>query len=322
MIFLKHHHFEYLGTILLVVVVLVISLSSGSADIEKNHFNNGEVSFDYPSHWQQINLSDSKVVALEDPNSGFKLGVSMKLAPQGWVKPENFINNLSNSSEYGLKLLNHEKIMINGVLAYENTYQIGTDQNMSQIKEVWLEKNKVIYSVIFFNPSGARKDFLKNLVNSNQQEIDMVLESFTVSYLQNPDDKVWGEISVPSQGISWKIRSDTVNEYNSVYHYPESSYTGFNGTVGILGHHTLYSAPFANVNLLGTGEEVIIKDYLTQKTYIYEVTSVGDIKWDYKYNPIDFPMGSPELTLVTCWPPGTDQGAYMVHARLKSIEIL
>jgi sortase A len=304
------------------MVILAISLSSGSADIEKNHFSNGEVSFDYPSHWQQINISDSKVITLEDPNSGFKLGVSSEVAPQEWVKPENFINNLSESGEYKLKLLKHEKKMINDILAYENTYQLGADQNMSQIQEVWLEKNNVIYSIIFVHPSGAREDFLKNLVNSNQQEVDMVLESFTVSDLQHPDAKVWGEISVPSQGINWNIRSDTVNEYDSVYHYPESSYTGFNGTVGLLGHHTSYSAPFANVHLLKTGEQVIIKDYLTQKTYIYEVTSVGDIKWDYKYNPIDFPMGNPELTLVTCWPPGTDQGAYMVHAQLKSIELL
>jgi sortase A len=319
---LKRHYFEFIGAILIGTVILAVSLSSGTAGVEKSHFSNVEVSFDYPSHWQQMNLSDSKLVTFEDPNSGFKFEISREVAPQGWERPENFINNLSESGEYKLKLLKHEKIMVNGTLADENTYELETDQNISQIKEVWLEKNNATYSIIFINPSGARGDFLKNLLNSNQQEIDMVMESFSVSDFQPPDDNVWGEISFPSQGISWKIRSDTVNEYNSVYHYPESFYPGFNGTVGLLGHHTLYSAPFANVHLLKIGEEVIIKDYLTQKIYIYEVTSVGDIKWDYKYNPIDFPLGNPELTLVTCWPPGTDQGAFMVHARLKAIEIL
>lgn len=304
------------------IIVLAISLSFSSVDTEKAHFNNEEISFDYPSNWQQVNSSDSKVIILEEPNSRFKLEVNIEVTPQEWVKPENFINKLSESGEYRLKLLKHEKRKINGTLAYENTYQLGGLQDMIQIREVWLEKNNVIYSIIFVNPHKARENFLKNSINSNQHEIDMVLESFTVSNLQHLDDRVWGEILIPSQGTSWKIRSDTVNEYNSVYHYPESSYTGFNGTVGLLGHHTLYSAPFANIPLLKTGEQVIIKDYLTQKTYIYEVTSVGDIRWDYKDNPLTFPMGSPELTLVTCWPPGTDQGAYMVHARLKSIDLL
>ncbi len=319
---MKHHYIELIGAILLGVVILVISLSSGSAGVEKSHFNNGEVSFDYPSHWQQMNHSDSKLVTFEDLNSGFKLEVNREVAPQGWVKPKNFINNLSESGEYKLKLVKHEKIMVNGTSAYENTYEFETDQNICQIKEVWLEKNNAIYSIIFIDPSLAKEDFLKNLVKTNRQELGMVLESFAVSDSQPQDDGVWGEISFPSQGISWNIRSDTVNEYNSVYHYPESSYTGFNGTVGLLGHHTLYSAPFANIHLLQIGAPVIIKDYLTQKTYTYEVTSVGDIKWDYKSHPIDFPLGNPELTLVTCWPPGTDQGAFMVHARLKSIEIL
>ncbi|MEN6329502.1 MAG: sortase [Methanobacteriaceae archaeon] len=319
---MKHLRFELIGALILIVVALAISLSSGSAGAEKNHFNNGEVSFDYPSHWKQLNLSDSKVVAFENPNSGLKLGVSSEVAPQGWVKPENFVNNLSESGEYGLKILKQEKIVINGTLAYVNTYEFKADQNISQIKEVWLEKNNVIYSIIFINPSVAREGFLKNYLTSNQQEINMVLESFAVHDSPHPDNMVWGEISVPYQDISYKIRSNTVNEYNSVYHYPESSYPGYNGTIGLLGHHTVYSAPFAHIDQLKTGDLVRIKDYLTQKIYTYEVTSVGDIKWDYKYNPIEFPLGNPDLTLVTCWPPGTDRAAFMVHARLKSIEML
>jgi sortase A len=301
---------------------LAISLSSGSASEKKKHFDNGEVSFDYPTQWQQTDLSDSKMVALENPQSGLKLGVSSQLVPQGWVKPENFINNLSESGEYSFKLLKSEKISINGTVAYQNTYKFKNNQDTSQIKEVWLEKNNAIYSIIFINPLGDMEDFLGTLAYSDQQEIKMVLESFAVHDFQHQDEGVWGEISVPSQGISWKISSETVNEYNSVYHYPESSYPGFNGTVGLLGHHTSFSAPFANINQLKNDEKVIIKDFLTQKRYIYEVTAVGDIKWDYKYNPIQFPLGNPELTLVTCWPPGTDRAAFMVHARLKSIEPL
>ncbi|MGZ7068969.1 MAG: class E sortase, partial [Methanobacterium sp.] len=129
-------------------------------------------------------------------------------------------------------------------------------------------------------------------------------------------------VSIPAINTSWGIRSDTVNGYNSTYHYNESFYPSQNGTMGLLGHHTLYSAPFAKIDRLKPGDQVIIADYLTQKKYIYRVVSNGDIKWDYQTNPIKFPNGSTDLTLVTCYPPGTTNAAWMVHCKLSFIELL
>ncbi len=37
---------------------------------------------------------------------------------------------------------------------------------------------------------------------------------------------------------------------------------------------------------------------------MYTVTSNGDIKADYKTNPVQFPVELMDLTLITCYPPG------------------
>ena len=65
---------------------------------------------------------------------------------------------------------------------------------------------------------------------------------------------------------------------------------------------------------------MIITDYLTQKKYVYEVTSNGDIKTDYKTNPVQFPGGTFELTLVTCYPPGLQEAAYMTNLKLVAVQ--
>lgn len=315
---MKDYYYGFIGALVLSIIVVAISLSSGSASVEKTHFDNGEISFDCPSQWQQINAYESQLVAFEDPKSGIKLTVSRQVPPKDWTHGENFTISLSQSADFGLKLLAQDKININGNDAYQNTYELKSNNTTIHIREVWLEKNGAIYSIITTSPPGGWKDLL-GTQSITKKEIDLVIESFAVYNLTLPSTAVWGEISIPSQNLTWKTRSDTVNADNSVYHYPTSVYPGFNGTIGFLGHHTMYSAPFARIDQLKNDDQLIINDYLTQKTYTYQVTSVGDIKWDYKTNPIQFPLGSPDLTLVTCWPPGSDRGAFMVHAHLKSV---
>lgn len=125
---------------------------------------------------------------------------------------------------------------------------------------------------------------------------------------------------IPKIGVDAAIRSDTVNSYNAVYHYPESVEPGQNGECGFLSHRTTYSGLFGKLGSLKIGDEVIIKDYGLSKKYIYKVTSNGkDIRWDYKENPIDFDQsGEARLLLVTCYPPGKKQAAYICHCKLVS----
>ena len=177
---------------------------------------------------------------------------------------------------------------------------------------MWINKNDALYSIIY-TTSNLRLNEKSPEIKSFKEK----LKPLTIPTLTKPE--FWGEINIPTQNVTWKIRKDTVNEMGSVHQYPESFYPGQNGTMGLLGHHTRYSAPFENINLLNPGDQVIISDYLSQKKYIYEVASNGDIKADYKTNPVQFPAGTFELTLVTCYPPGFQEAAYMTHCKLKTV---
>lgn len=125
---------------------------------------------------------------------------------------------------------------------------------------------------------------------------------------------------IPKIGVDSTIRSDTVNAYNTVYHYPESVNPGQSGECGFLSHRTKYSGLFGKLGSLKVGDEVIVKDYSSNKKYIYKVTSNGnDIRWDYEENPIQFDQsGEARLLLVTCYPPGKKQAAYITHCKLVS----
>lgn len=125
---------------------------------------------------------------------------------------------------------------------------------------------------------------------------------------------------IPKIGVDCAIRSDTVNAYNAVYHYPESANPGKSGECGFLSHRTKFSGLFGKLGSLKVGDEVIVKDYSSNKKYIYKVTSNGnDIRWDYEENPIQFDRsGDARLLLVTCYPPGKKQAAYITHCKLVS----
>jgi sortase A len=132
------------------------------------------------------------------------------------------------------------------------------------------------------------------------------------------------QLVIPKLYVTANIRSDTVNAYNSVYHYPESVMPGGNGECGILGHRTRYSGLFTKIASLAPGDQAIIKDYTQNKRYIYVVTSNGnDIRWDYKTNPIRFSQeGQPRLLIVTCYPPGRKLAAWITHFKLVSVTSL
>lgn len=131
-----------------------------------------------------------------------------------------------------------------------------------------------------------------------------------------------GELVIPKLGVDCTIRSDTVNAYNAVYHYPESVAPGQAGECGILGHRTTYSGLFRDIGSLQINDQVIIMDSVLKKEYIYAVTSNGDdIRWDYKTNPVRFAQeGEARLLIMTCYPPGKKEAAYIVHCKLVSTE--
>jgi sortase A len=128
------------------------------------------------------------------------------------------------------------------------------------------------------------------------------------------------QLIIPKLGVNCNIRSDTVNAYNAVYHYSQSANPGQPGECGLLGHRTNYSGLVRNIGSLSPGDQVIIKDFTSKKKYVYQVTSNGDdIRWDYKTNPVRFAQeGQARLLLMTCYPPGKKEAAWITHCKLVS----
>jgi|BioPla2DNA2_1021312.scaffolds.fasta_scaffold08428_2 sortase A len=311
-----------LVTIFLAVIILAITLSFGSAKIETKHYENDEISFDYPANWEQTLGGESQLVAFNDPKTGMNVTVSRQAKPSGYKNPENFVPELikQNKSEYEFVSSNNASLKENE--GFENTYKINKNNTTTEYKELWVNTNGALYSIIFEYPHEEFNLWSLFKGSESTAAFDAVKNSLNITSRELEENPISGSIYIPSQGIRWDVRNDTINIANGVYRYPESFYPGESGTVGIMGHHTQFSAPFANINLLKVGDEVIIDDYLTQKRYVYEVYHNGDINWDYKVHPVQFPEGKSELTLVTCWPPGFMLAAWIVHCKLVSIEPL
>lgn len=341
--------------IALFIPIIAIAIYSGINNGSTAHYDDGEISFDYPHTWQFRQGLNPSEVALFEPISDLKVTVNKQVIPPGYQHPENFILNTSEAYNYGFKLLSHQVTTLNGNIAYENSYYINSNGKIYLQKELWIPKNGNLYSITYTYHLESLKlpaekleeeiivsfpdkdnynspkqidenyfDFKSAMERSKTiQGFKIMEDSFKVNSVLIPaKTPYWAEVSIPSINVSWGVRSDTVNGYNSVYHYNESFYPAQNGTMGLLGHRSLFSAPFARIDQLEPGDKVIINDYLTLKKYIYKVISNGDINWNYLNDPVKFPAGSNNLKLVTCHPPGTTEAAWIVHCKLISIEPL
>jgi sortase A len=312
---------RYTYLIALLVVIFSLAITSvaflGESNIKTKHYESKDISFDYPQNWHTINrVSASEIVSFTDPSSSSNVTINKQSIPINYTPPSNFILKSSEAEQTGFKFVSHSSINLNGTEAHKNVYQINMNSNTFQRTEIWIQKNKALYSIIYTRKLSSPWDNPEN-----DQKFKILLKSINVKHSATGNTNMWGTLTIPTLGVNWNIRTDTLNSYDTVYHAP-SFYPGENGTVGIYGHHTKFSAPFARINLLKVGDQVIVNDYLSQKKFIYVVMNNGDVKWDYKTNPVKFPGGRSELTLITCYPPGLTEAAWMVHCKLKSVQPL
>jgi len=304
---------KYLIAVLCIVVILGVVLTAvvfSEKEIKTNHFQKDEISFDYPNTWLTTNQTqNTELVGFTDPKSDLNISVNKQPIPPDYKISDNFTISIPENQS-GFKFISHKSLKLNGNTVQKDVYQF----NNSSLKrtELWINKNDAMYSIIYTTNNTN--------LDENSPEIKALTQNLTINNATVPNTNTCGELSLPTLGQNWTIVEDSVNHYGSVYHYSDSFYPGQNGTIGFLGHHTRYSSPFDNINQLQVGDPVIITDYITQKKYVYKVTNNGDIKADYKTNPIQFPAGSFSLTLVTCYPPGFQEAAYMTHLSLVSVE--
>ena len=141
-----------IGIAILAVVLLVLNVPFGSANIETKHYQNGEISFDYPANWQQVSPQGAQVAAFKDPETGMNVTVNRQVTPPGYKVTKDFVPELTKESESNIKLTSSNKIDVNGNEGYANTYQIQKNGSNAEQREVWVNTNGALYSVIFNYP--------------------------------------------------------------------------------------------------------------------------------------------------------------------------
>jgi len=125
------------------------------------------------------------------------------------------------------------------------------------------------------------------------------------------------QLIIPKLGTKATIRSDTLNAYNAVYHYPNSAYFGTPGECAMIGHRTTYSAVLRYINLLNKGDSIIIKDSTANKLCTYSVV-YHEVLMNYQLKSTFKLAGESVLILKSFYPVGRSYAKYIVHAKLVS----
>lgn len=309
--------------IAIIVLLGVISIYLGSLSCldqeytafnkqDLNNFSKEEISFKYPDVFKLENSTTNNftvnnyISKLINPYENEFITINRQYNPPGH-DPKNFIIEEWNGSESKIDLIDNKKYTVKNTDVYDNTYKLKNDSSML-IRELWVYKNNAVYSII--------------LTGKKSNTIDLIRDSLNIQFTSLKEKFIFATLTIPKLDCKWDIRYDTVNAINGVYHYNISSYPGEKGTVGLLGHHVTYSAPFKKLDRLVKGDKVYINDFLTQKKYTYEVEKVAtdDIKYDYETNKIQFDKKSNGLIMGTCWPPGYTTAECYCHCKLISVE--
>ncbi|UTB32490.1 MAG: Ig-like domain-containing protein [Methanobacterium sp. ERen5] len=125
------------------------------------------------------------------------------------------------------------------------------------------------------------------------------------------------KLIIQKLGVRPNIYEDSPNHYNAVYHYSNSAYFGTPGDCAFLGHRTTYSAILRYINLLNYGDQIIIKDYTSNKISTYKVVS-HEIRYNYQLTHNFKKYGTSNLILKSCYPVGYSYMKWIVHAVLVS----
>ncbi|MGH9149735.1 MAG: class E sortase [Acidimicrobiales bacterium] len=104
-------------------------------------------------------------------------------------------------------------------------------------------------------------------------------------------------------------------------HYPDSPLPCEPGNVAIAGHRTTYGKPFANLDRLKAGDEIVLETPVGECRY--EVMPLSSNVAFKVVEPTDFSVvantpGRQLLTLTTCHPKGSAKERLIIQARLKT----
>ena len=96
-------------------------------------------------------------------------------------------------------------------------------------------------------------------------------------------------------------------------HYPNTPLPGEEGNVAIAGHRTTYGKPFANLDRLQVGEEIVLETPIGR--HVYRITRPPFVVSNNDFTVIAQTPGK-TLTLTTCHPKGSDRQRLIVRAEM------
>ncbi len=91
-----------------------------------------------------------------------------------------------------------------------------------------------------------------------------------------PEGEALGKIEIPKIGLSAYVVEGVGDDdlKNGPGHYPDTPLPGQQGNAGIAGHRTTYGAPFANIDDLAVGDDIVITT--VQGKFTYKVIAQAD----------------------------------------------
>jgi sortase A len=96
-------------------------------------------------------------------------------------------------------------------------------------------------------------------------------------------------------------------------HYPNTPLPGEEGNVAIAGHRTTYGKPFANIDQLKAGDEVVLETPIGR--HVYKVSRAPFVVPNTQWDVISQSPGH-SLTLTSCHPKGSAKQRIVVKAEM------
>ena len=151
---------------------------------------------------------------------------------------------------------------------------------------------------------------------------ETLADSFIANNTNTPIDytpDVFGKLEIESIKLNQFIVSGT-DEQSLEFgpgHYIQTAFPGTGGNVGIAGHRTTFGAPFANLDKVQLGDELILTVGVNKYHYeVDEVTIVEAVGGEY----VLYNRGDDRLTLTTCHPKYSAKQRLIVTGILTKIE--
>lgn len=167
-------------TILILLSTLTLVLFTCECTNNKNHFENSEISFDYPTNWKTGEILDLPGVIIGvSRSSDVNVKITKAKSPSGYTLErfydEELNNRTKNLAKYCLQSILEKNITVDGVPAYESIYKIGCNntQTQQQLLIVIFERNGYIYTI--FCTVIPPENF-----DAERPNLDMIINSFHV----------------------------------------------------------------------------------------------------------------------------------------------